>query len=113
MDSVKLNGYSIDFYSEQEWIGAPLDILSWSGGLSMLEKLKRLSSEYAGLCTEIPEHLAKAMVDTYQDGINWQRYWEINGYKNYSNSDNDYWLTAKESFNSLSKLPYCIITKQS
>ena len=116
METKQLNGYRVEFYSEEEWEGEPLDILSWSGGISMIDKIKRVISDYVGLVTEIPEELAEKIVSS------WQYYESLsldviyNGYIDYkSSSKYEYakypFRDAKQSFQTLSDLPYCVIIK--
>ena len=116
MTTKLLNGYRVEFYSEEEWEGEPLNIFSWSGGLDILGILKRAISEYAGLVTEIPEKLAEKIVSSWQDYESLSLDVSYNGYIDYKSSSNyEYakypFMEAKQSFQTLSDLPYCVITK--
>ena len=116
MTTKQLNGYRVEFYSEEEWEGEPLNIFSWSGGISMIDKIKRVISDYAGLVTEIPEELAEKIVSSWQDYESLSLDVSYNGYRDYkSSSTYEYakypFRDAKQSFQTLSNLPYCVITK--
>ena len=117
MESKKLNGYEIEFITKYEYCNLP-----------MYEDRDWLNDKiYVGLVSDISEELAEKIVDNLisssfkdtligldtiykHDGEN------INIYKNYIESNiniaNMYTCkTTKQSFQTLSDLPYCIITK--
>lgn len=103
---MKLNGYEIEFYSQTEW-----DTMSISGtnernvlpiGIPLKNCTKELlKCEYIGLCSEIPEKLAKKIVSVdFEYSI--FRNGKIITFSGH---------TAKEHFQTLSELKYCIIHK--
>lgn len=121
MTTKQLNGYRVEFYSEEEWnnykvcgtnernrlpIGIPINCCS----------KELLNCEYVGLVTEIPEELAEKIVSSWQDYESLSLDVSYNGYRDYkSSSTYEYakypFKNAKDSFKTLSDLPYCIITK--
>ena len=112
MTAKQLNGYKVEFYSEEEWnnykvcgtnernrlqIGIPMNCCT----------KELLNCEYVGLATEIPEELAERVVDE-----SWGL--PVTTYKDYRTpieKDGETIFEAKDSFQTLSDLPYCVITK--
>ena len=130
METKQLNGYKVEFYSEEEWneeIDIAFGITTFGKiklwkyklsleGKSLNFKREKDNYEYAGLATEIPEELAEKIVSS------WQCYESLsldviyNGYIDYKSSSHyEYakypFRDAKDSFKTLSDLPYCVITK--
>ena len=92
MESKKLNGYEIEFITKYEYCNLP-----------MYEDRDWLNDKiYVGLVSDISEELAEKIVDFIHDDIG-------GGYKEYN--DIGYKYTSKQSFQTLSDLPYCVITK--
>ena len=113
MTTKQLNGYRVEFYSEEEW--------NEEGSDDMTPKLYYTDLDvdwmiYAGLATEIPEELAEKIVSSWQDYESLSLDVSYNGYRDYkSSSTYEYakypFRDAKQSFQTLSNLPYCVITK--
>jgi hypothetical protein len=97
MKKIELNGYNINFYSEKEWFGTGI-----RGNINHL---------YHGLVSEIPEKLAAKIVDINYNRINVNGYIASvkYGYKDYKD-DNQSHASPIKSFETLSELPYCVIT---
>lgn len=88
MESKQLNGYDIEFYSKDEYCDLP-----------MYTDRSRLDDKvYVGLVSDISEELAETIVDSYGLFMDYI----INAI---------HLETAKQSFRTLSDLPYCVITK--
>lgn len=100
MEIKQLNNYKIEFYSEEEWKDYPYNI--------MLE-VRKFEGLYTGFVSDINEELAGKIIEPHEKRYNdLTKKWESITYKNYK--DNSSWTcTAKESFQTLSELPYCII----
>ena len=94
METKKLNRYKIEFYSGEEWKNYPYNI--------MLE-VRKLEALYAGLVSEINVNLAEKIVHKCDNTLP-SLYPDYSG-KSFAEN------TAKESFQTLSDLPYCLITK--
>lgn len=95
-----LNGYKIEFYSEDEWNTLIRNTTDTMGELFINDHLAS-ELEYAGLVSNISEELCTYIVS-----------FELNGkWVNYNDKYNSC-NTANESFQTLSDdLPYCVITK--
>ena len=111
METKQLNGYKIEFYSEEEW-------KSDKDGFPIYFNIGFLfgNNHYAGLVSEINEELAEKIVDDWQDYGLLSLNVIYSGYKDYKQTQTyEYDLypfnTAKESFQTLSDLPYCVIIK--
>ena len=100
MESKKLNGYKIEFYSEEEYEQHKIDVLE---GKYEWKDLKDVVVH--GLVSDISEDLAEKIVDSTD--------WFGKNNKSYRDYNNDLILkdTAKQSFQTISKLSYCVITK--
>ena len=129
MTTKQLNGYRVEFYSEEEWneivlYGRTVDTFDgevtlpymtrkdWWYSKCMADALVRQNDFgiftkndmeeancfFEGKVSEIPEELAERIVDSY--GL----------YKDYSDSVMRFNI-AKQSFQTLSDLPYCVIIK--
>lgn len=93
MEVKKLNGYKIDFYSEEEWNE---DIYH------NLFIVAEPFCNYAGLVSEISEELTDKLVDSsfYKSKIKNEKQIIVSGH------------SSKDNFiYTLSDLPYCVITK--
>ena len=95
METKELNNYKIEFYSDKEYYE------------SCTLTQSNMRDEYAGLVIEIPEELAEKIVDeswglpitTYKD------------YRTLIEKDEETIFEAKQSFQTLSDLKYCVVTK--
>ena len=129
MTTKQLNGYRVEFYSEEEWneivlysrtvdtfdgeVALPYMIRKdwWYSkciadalvrqndfGIFTKNDIEEANCFFEGKVSEIPEELAEKIVDSY--GL----------YKDYSDSVMRFNI-AKQSFQTLSDLPYCVIIK--
>ena len=93
METIELNNYEIKFYSEEEYYKGyeiPLN-----------------SIQYAGLVSDISEDICKKVIDWLPHRHqNYDLFYEYPD-KGFTNKCTN----AKESFQTLSNLPYCVITK--
>lgn len=114
METKQLNGYKIEFYSEEEW-NEELPIYR-TKGIQIICESDENTFEYAGLVSEINEDLAEKIVDKHQYN-KLDRFGNIlvmykdYGFEKVNNEelfDIDF---AKQSFQTLSNLEYCVITK--
>ena len=100
METEQLNNYKIEFYSEEEY---KEHLENVDNGIITLKHSKGLIEH--GLVSDISEELAEKIVERSPQLENGYRLW---------NDYNDKLLgleTAKQSFQTLSDLPYCVITK--
>jgi hypothetical protein len=114
METKQLNGYKIEFYSKEPTchIHGESDCVWWQedidkgdgliGYLDCKKAMEQKLCEYAGLVSDINEELAEKIVD-------WGEF--DKGIKQYFNDKDDCWncITAKQSFQTLSDLEYCVI----
>jgi hypothetical protein len=103
METKQLNDYKIEFYSKREW-GSDMEI----NGVPLHMYLKNpmmTVTLYLGLVSSISEELAEKIVDKADIDM-YMNYKESNEIKSWYNCH-----TAKQSFETLSDLPYCVITK--
>ena len=112
MKTKQLNGYKIEFYSKEEIIrtshcgdecdGTPILFFHQAGiGLHNL---------YTGKVEDISEELAEKIVEYSDEHAD--EYWRV--YKDYREKEHPYITDiqfAKQSFQTLSELEYCIINK--
>jgi len=114
METKQLNGYKIEFYSEEEKLNTKYEYEdAWINKIEYDARVAFMKGKllYTGKVSEINEELVKKVVDIYQEGAYFEGYWEIQGYKGYEYAEYPCYDTAKDSFETLSKLPYCVITK--
>lgn len=109
MEIKQLNGYKIEFYSEGEW---KISKTEYSASIKLTSMSRYLGGDsnkipHAGLVSEISEELVEKIVEgRYRNGL----------YPDYTVEEPDECMiyrisTAKESFQTLSDLEYCVITK--
>ena len=130
MITKQLNGYKVEFYSEEEWnkdismypeykIPFGEATISRFNNPEIVTKISKGIINpylYVGLATEIPEELAERIVDKITED-DWDEIElslpieeRFSGYRDYQ--DRAYSReTAKDSFKTLSNLPYCVIIK--
>ena len=92
METKELNNFKIEFYSEKEWnkVGSYIGI-----------QINYPNNKYAGLVSDISEELAEKIVDKNTKDT----------YKDYHYDSWTWIYAAKQSFQTLSDLEYCVITK--
>ena len=122
METKQLNGYRVEFYSGEEYYegyqSSTHDNLWVIPALNEIDYVRKLNGiiQYAGLATEISEELAERIVDKITED-DWDEIElslpieeRFSGYRDYQ--DRAYSCeTAKDSFKTLSNLPYCVIIK--
>lgn len=118
METKELNGYRVEFYSDEEW--GILDNLPKHVWIDETVYSKRIGREpntkFAGLVSDISEKLAEKIVDKHQ-------YNQIDRFGNLLVMYKDYGFErvnneelfdidfAKQSFQTLSDLRYCVVSK--
>ena len=111
METKQLNEYKITFISDEE-ASRPFNVnsLQFLLGFSALEK-----AEYYGKVSDISEELAEKIVDKIniidRVCIDGSLYDTTDYFDYYINKYSDNIKEAKESFQTLSELKYCVITK--
>jgi hypothetical protein len=110
METKQLNSYNIEFYSKEEWNQDYIENVTKVGEDKILD-IYNNHNEYAGLVSDISEELAEKIVDLHEKRYNeLTNKWESITYKDYK--DKLSWTcTAKQSFQTLSELPYVVISK--
>ena len=111
METIELNNYKIKFYSEEEYYKGyeiPLNTNLWIVPALQEEDYKRKlnnSIQYAGLVSDISEDICKKVIDWLPHRHqNYDLFYEYPD-KGFTNKCTN----AKESFQTLSNLPYCVI----
>jgi hypothetical protein len=118
METRQLNNYNIEFYSEKDW----------DTGTPSIKEIVNKKAIFYGLCDKISKELAEKIVDKMNNIHTICKDWifakdeiykidetgvcQYIDYKQ-SNLDKSMYIckTAKQSFATLSDLPYCVITK--
>ena len=107
METKQLNNYKIEFYSEEEW--NKLRISTTNIIYKDVEEgiVCIYNPKYAGLVSDISEELAELIC---KNDMNFCESINCNDilYINYQTKRHNLY-TAKESFQTLSELPYCVI----
>ena len=147
MTTKQLNGYRVEFYSEEEWneivlysrtvdtfdgeVALPYmtrkdwwyskciaDALVRQNDFGIFTKndIEEANCFFEGKVSEIPEELAEKIVSSWQEYESLSLDVSYNGYIDYkSSSTYEYakypFKNAKDSFQTLSDLPYCVIIK--
>ena len=112
METKQLNNYKIEFYSEKEWNKEYVtssvypSLTDTLGDIFDLDKNKYI---YIGKVSDISEELAKKLVEG-NNGYNDSTMW-LNYKTNENNFVRYHCNTAKQSFQTLSDLKYCVILK--
>lgn len=110
MKSIELNGYKIEFYSEEEW-NEPIDFDNGWGtiGENIIQYQEEHNQDYIGLVNEISEELCEKIV---KKDMNFCESTNCNDilYINYQTKRHNL-FNSKQSFKTLSELEYCIISK--
>lgn len=111
METKQLNNYRIEFYSEEEFKDCikseEYDELKIERNINILSKI----TDYTGLVSGISEELAEKIVDCIASKlcVGAKQYSQ---YKDYKHDYDKSFITissAKESFQTLSNLPYCVV----
>ena len=147
MTTKQLNGYKVEFYSEEEWIEIVIygrtvgtfdgevtlpymtrkdwwyskcmaDTLVRQNDFGIFTKndMEEANCFFEGKVSELPEELAEKIVSSWQDYESLSLDVSYNGYRDYKSSSNyEYtkfpFMEAKNSFQTLSDLPNCVIIK--
>ena len=109
METKQLNNYKIDFYSKEEFrefsITKQIDNSYNVAFGDRFNNAGETYCSYAGLVSEIPEELAEKIVDKSEGRE------DVMCFKDYSKEKHFTCSNPKQSFQTLSELPYCVITK--